>query len=635
MLYQQRSAPPPGGEPDEFVMSDGTIDRMGDVIEPDGWQLDRLKSDPVALFNHDRHTIIGKWTDIAVRKGRLIGRLVWDESGKSPIVEHLRALVKQGILRTVSVGFRPLEKEKLGDKADDYFGPFRFTKSELLECSLVSVPANPNALAIARDLPRDLVAEIFSKPATEDLDRSLAPHGKHAKPLARTGATMTPRAERIQAAQQSLNEMRDRLAQLDDNENRSNAEETEYIELPPKIEATAKSLAAMEAAEKALVTKTGTTLPTRERITVPARPKQTAGNEREYLYRAATALFCAKMQNRTVEDVLRERYPGDDNVGMVIKAAVNPAITTTLAWAGELVGTAIADFLNQLPRSAIYPRISSIGPRFTFGVNGIIKVPARAATPKVNGSFVSEGQPIPVRKMGLTSITLTPKKMAVISTYTREMAEHSTPSIESVIRQGMNDDTAEAIDTALIDNVAADAIRPAGLLNGLTTLTPAATGTQFEKMVADINTLMAPIAAARGGQSLAMLMNIAQINKMSWAVAPNGTFVFTSVENGQVRNLTIVGSTTVPAARVIMLDAAEFASATGDTPNFNVSDVATIHEEDTTPLPLVTGVQGSGVVATPARSLYQTDSIGIRMTLPMNWAMRRAGMVTFMDGVTW
>ncbi len=44
MDYAQRTAPPPGGEPDEFILSDGTIDRMGDVIEPAGWQLDKLKN---------------------------------------------------------------------------------------------------------------------------------------------------------------------------------------------------------------------------------------------------------------------------------------------------------------------------------------------------------------------------------------------------------------------------------------------------------------------------------------------------------------------------------------------------------------------------------------------------------------
>jgi hypothetical protein len=86
---------------------------------------------------------------------------------------------------------------------------------------------------------------------------------------------------------------------------------------------------------------------------------------------------------------------------------------------------------------------------------------------------------------------------------------------------------------------------------------------------------------------------------------------------------------------LIMVDAAEFASVTGDAPEFDVSDVATIHEEDTTPLPIVTGAQGSGVVASPTRSLWQTASIGVRMMVDMNWTMRRSNMVSWMTGVTW
>lgn len=633
-----KAAPPPGDSAVEFVMSDNSIDRMGDVIEPSGWDLKNFLANPIALWQHRADQVIGLWRDVRVVKNRLLGRLdMAARHADTPVVNAVRALVEQNILRAVSVGFRPMKMEPLDDDADEFWGPFHFLQQELLECSLVAVPANANALATAKsmDLPRDVLVDIFGKPAREDrplIVRALT--GKPAKLPVPTGAKMLTRSQRIEAAQQSINEMSDRLEVLDAMEERDEASETEYLELPPKIEATRKSLEAMEAAEKALVAKTGSKLPDRGRITMPARPKTVQGNEREFLYKAATALFIAKMGNKTIDEALRERYPGEDNVGMVLRAAVSPANTTTAGWAAELVGTAIADFLAQLPRTAIYPKLAAQGPRFTFGANGIIKVPARSSTPKINGSFVGEGQPIPVRKMGLTSISLTPKKMAVISTYTREMAEHSTPSIESVIRQGMNEDTAEAIDTALIDNVAADTIRPAGLLNGLVSLVPSAAGTQFEKMVADINTLIAPIAAARGGQSLVMLVNQAQKTKLSWAVAPNGTFVFTGVENGQLRDLAIIGSPTVPVGRVIMVDGAEFASATGDTPNFNVSDVATIHEEDTVPLP-ISSTGTPNVVAAPVRSLYQTDSVGIRMTLPMNWAMRRASMVSFMDGVTW
>ena len=85
-------------------------------------------------------------------------------------------------------------------------------------------------------------------------------------------------------------------------------------------------------------------------------------------------------------------------------------------------------------------------------------------------------------------------------------------------------------------------------------------------------------------------------------------------------------SATVPAAKLIAVDAADFATALGDAPRFAVSTEATLHEEDTTPLALGTGAQGSGVLAVPMRSLFQTDAVAIRMSLYVSWAMRRASM---------
>ena len=86
---------------------------------------------------------------------------------------------------------------------------------------------------------------------------------------------------------------------------------------------------------------------------------------------------------------------------------------------------------------------------------------------------------------------------------------------------------------------------------------------------------------------------------------------------------------------VIAVDTADFVTVSGDTPNFDMSNQATIHEEDTTPLPIATGAQGSGVLATPTRSLWQTDTMSLRMRMPVNWAMRRTNMVAWMAGVLW
>jgi hypothetical protein len=326
------------------------------------------------------------------------------------------------------------------------------------------------------------------------------------------------------------------------------------------------------------------------------------------------------LANISFEEILRTYYAGDEGTGIILRAAVAPAQTTVAGWAAELVNIAVADFLNQLPIIAMYPRIAAKGPRFTFGQYGVIKIPARSATPTINGSFIGEGQPIPVRKLGLSSISLTPKKMGVISEFTREMALHSIPSIEGVVRQAINDDTAVAIDTVLIDANPATTVRPAGLLNGISGLTPSAAAARIDKIIADISALMAPIIAARK-------------LSMSWAVTPMGQFIFQDGELAS-RGLTVVSSTSMPATQLVMIDAADFASVTGDSPQFDVSDVATIHEEDTTPLAI--GTAGAPpTVAAPVRSLWQTASIGIRMMLDMNWTMRRAGMVSWMTGVTW
>ena len=145
---------------------------------------------------------------------------------------------------------------------------------------------------------------------------------------------------------------------------------------------------------------------------------------------------------------------------VVTKAATVPATTTLTGWAAELVETSIAAFLDSLMPMSVYPRLSAIGGRFSFGRAGIVSIPARAATPTVAGSFVAQGSPIPVRQAAFAAITLTPKKMGVISTFTREIAEHSTPSIEQLIRQAIEEDTAIAIDSVAAGRDGCD--RPRG-----------------------------------------------------------------------------------------------------------------------------------------------------------------------------
>jgi len=137
-----------------FVASDETVDRYGDVIMADGWQLDQFARNPIFLWMHSHAAPIGTVPEIKVWGQRLLARVKFAAPGVSELAVSLWALVKAQVLRAVSVGFTVNSEkdfEPIRDDNDRVTG-FRYLRQELLELSLVSVPANPNALALARSL---------------------------------------------------------------------------------------------------------------------------------------------------------------------------------------------------------------------------------------------------------------------------------------------------------------------------------------------------------------------------------------------------------------------------------------------------------------------------------------------------
>ena len=165
----------------------------------------------------------------------------------------------------------------------------------------------------------------------------------------------------------------------------------------------------------------------------------------EFLVRAGTVRALARSMGVSIDDARQKAY-GDDEAtkaicDLTLKAASAPAMTTVVGWAAELVQQIVADMMPALLPASVYPSLSALGLKLTFGRNGRIIVPTRSLTPTVAGSFVGEGAPIPVRQASFTSQTLTPKKMAVISTWTREMDEHSVPAIEGLLPRGLSNRT--------------------------------------------------------------------------------------------------------------------------------------------------------------------------------------------------
>jgi HK97 family phage prohead protease len=132
------------------IASTDSKDRHGEVIKQEGWDLKQFKKNPVILASHNSFEFpIGKATNIKVSNGKLIFTAVFSEA--TQMAREAYQLVKEGILNCFSVGFIP----KARDEKDESI----ITNAELLEISLVAIPANSEAVVIAKSLTGNKFAE--------------------------------------------------------------------------------------------------------------------------------------------------------------------------------------------------------------------------------------------------------------------------------------------------------------------------------------------------------------------------------------------------------------------------------------------------------------------------------------------
>lgn len=122
----------------EVIASTPAIDRDGETIDQRGWDLTNFAKNPVILFGHNYWSLpIGKGTEWSIEEGMLRLKGVFASEKANPVAENVFQLVKEGILKAVSVGF--IARERVGNQ---------ITKAELLEVSFVPVPSNPEALSM-------------------------------------------------------------------------------------------------------------------------------------------------------------------------------------------------------------------------------------------------------------------------------------------------------------------------------------------------------------------------------------------------------------------------------------------------------------------------------------------------------
>lgn len=125
----------------EGIVSTPSVDRQSDIVLTSAWKsLKNFKANPIVLFQHDHTQPIGKVTDIEnTPNGLFVRALISPSAGKT------YNLIKEGILKTFSASF--ISKDYDFDKTKD---AFVIKDAELLEVSVVSVPANADTLFSVR-----------------------------------------------------------------------------------------------------------------------------------------------------------------------------------------------------------------------------------------------------------------------------------------------------------------------------------------------------------------------------------------------------------------------------------------------------------------------------------------------------
>ena len=228
---------------------------------PTGGSLDNFRRNPIALFGHDHDFPIGRWTDVHVDKKTKALRGKLDiAKGASARIDEIGALVKGGYLNAVSVGFRPTKSpEPLKDKDGKETYGVRFVGQELLECSVVPVPANPSALAIARALKISPATQrlVFAEPGDQrqPQQRRVLTGESAAIPLmTRRHKMPSTFDQRIEARQNLINQTRDEIEELTNSMDDASPDDLQterLVEATERLARHERALAALTAAQRA------------------------------------------------------------------------------------------------------------------------------------------------------------------------------------------------------------------------------------------------------------------------------------------------------------------------------------------------------------------------------------------------
>ena len=136
-----------------FRITTDAVDRERDVLSPAGWKLDHYLKNPVVLWAHDyRQPPLARAREIVSTEHGLSALAEFPPKGVYPFADTIHDLLRGGFLNAASVGFNPTKPPVYNEERKG----FDYAEQELLEFSVVPVPANPEALVEARAVGIDV-----------------------------------------------------------------------------------------------------------------------------------------------------------------------------------------------------------------------------------------------------------------------------------------------------------------------------------------------------------------------------------------------------------------------------------------------------------------------------------------------
>lgn len=604
------------------VATTPTPDRLGDVIDPLGATY--LKEIPL-LLHHKRDAPVGvarlapaTATGIAFEAEIPIV----DEPG--PVkddTDRAWTSILHKLIRGVSIGFRPRGS---WDDAIEMMkgGGLKFLKTEILELSLVTIPAQVEAtLAVVKSFDTEFLEAATGRTSPGDAG-TLPARFRAPKVATMTVPEQITQFENTRAAKDARKNalMADAATAgvtLDQ------AQTEEYDTLADEVRAIDAHLVRLRALEQSNLAKAAPVPPIPD---AQAAARHTSIIQVKANLPPATAFvrYCQALavSKGSISDAIQFAKRWEDStpeVGLVLKAAVAAGTTTDATWAGPLVQlTPLAsEFLELLRPATILGKVP-----------GFRRVPFNVSVASQTGGgtyqWVGQGAPKPVGKLTFGSVTLGITKCAGIVVITLELARTSNPSAEAVIRQDMINGIAAFLDLEFTDptKAAVANVSPGSVTNGVTPITTA--GTTPANARTDIGALINAMTAA-GISAAGAVLIMSETNALALSNSLNalGQPLFPSLGVSGGTAMGGIGVITSQAVgnNVILVqpDCILYADDGGVT--IDASTEASV-QMDSAP-------DNPALATTILTSLWQNNLVGLRAERFINWKKARTGCVQY------